>query len=195
MPLHWAPRLEDLWRREEFKCVIRVQWKCFCPMTGRSKDCQSPGTGVNLQLGLVGLAYEIWCPVNTAVVCSLLLWCSPQLTEHPWRCLMVCFPMCVVCRLPEALWGPSETYHWSHSPPSLCVWWSTQYVCITDKLPQPRLGEVKMVWTNQFLCNWELFTVKWNTLSFGVNKMCTYKIWKCMVAVPVCCQECWMFIF
>lgn len=42
----------------------------------------------------------------------------------------------------------------------------------------------------------EFFTVKWNTLSFGVNKMCTYKIWKCMVAgdclraVSVCCQEC-----
>lgn len=42
----------------------------------------------------------------------------------------------------------------------------------------------------------EFFTVKWNTLSFGVNKMCTYKIWKCMVAgdclraIPICCQEC-----
>lgn len=53
-----------------------------------------------------------------------------------------------------------------------------------------------MVWTNEFLSNGELFTVKWNTLSFGVNKMCTYKLWKCMVAggslgaVPVCCQEC-----
>lgn len=85
--------------------LIRAQWKCFCHMTGRNKDCQPPGTGVNLHLGPLGL------------------WDSLQLREF--------------------------------------------------------------------------FTVKWNTLSFGVNKMCTYKIWKgCMIAgdsltaVSICCQEC-----
>lgn len=176
---------------------MRVQWECCCHMTEKqglpaSWDWSepSPWSGGIGPWDLVALlAQQCW------------LWCSPQLMQHPWCCLMVCFPICVLCRFPAALWGPRETYQWPHSPLSLSVWWSTQHVCITGKSEQPRSGEVKRVWTTQFLCNWEFFTVKWNTLSFGVNKMCTYKIWKCMVAgdclraVSICCQECWVFIF
>lgn len=156
MPLHWTAQLEDLWKREEFKCADQNSEEMLL-----SYYRTASFLGLEWAFSLVWWDWSVGFgdPVSTAVVCSLLLWCSPQLTQHPRCCLMVCFPMCVLCRLPAALWGPRETYYWSHFPLSLCVWWSTQHVCMTGKSQQLKSGEVRMFWTNQFLFSWKSFSL------------------------------------
>lgn len=170
---------------------------------GRNKDRWPPGTGVSLQLGMVALwdlmalltqQCHVSPPITLVYSAALVFLPAPAnagLMTLSYGVLLPYVWFVIWCGLQAAGTSVGSQCSLPLIPSSsfpVCM--VEQKACVKNlqitATEVTSTVKVKMILTNQTI-SLQLrvfFTEKWNTLSFGVDGMCTPKIWKhgCRIA-------------